>query len=588
MNTATISASPRTTFNWFRWNPAPALRESLRAGYKLGDFRADLMAALIVGTVALPLSMALAIATGVKPENGLYTAIVAGAIIAILGGSRVQVSGPTAAFVVILVPIATRHGLSGLLVASVLAGCILVFMGGAGLGRLIHFIPYPVTTGFTSGIAVVIATLQVKDFLGLTLEKMPEHYHDKIAALAGAMGTARLGDAAIGVSALLLMLVLPRFTRRIPAPLVALPLAALAAWILNHQWPGANIATIESAFGGIPRALPSPIIPWQVHGVDGAMPDVGALIGPAFAIAMLGAIESLLSAVIADGMTGQKHDPDGELVAQGLGNIIAPFFGGFAATGAIARTATNIRSGGRTPVAGFLHAIFVLAAMLMFAPLLGYLPMAGLAALLLIVAWNMSEARHAIRMLRIAPRSDSLVLIACFLLTVMFDMVIAVTVGMVLAAMLFMKRMAELTTFKLAEGHAEGTASRLPPGVLVYEIAGPLFFGATQKAVSALRSIGNGVKVVLLDMRAVPTMDATGLVNLESALDTMHKSRIHVVVSGVQDQPLHLMARAGWKHRPWVTVLRSFEEGMAAAAHVATTEDFHTVAAAKSGVIQLH
>lgn len=588
MSTVTPSASSTSGFKWFQWDPAPALRESLRQGYRLADFRSDLMAAIIVGTVALPLSMALAIATGVKPENGLYTAIFAGAVIALLGGSRVQVSGPTAAFVVILAPIAERHGLAGLMVASLLAGCILVFMGGAGLGRLIHYIPYPVTTGFTAGIAVVIATLQVKDFLGLSVTKLPEHFHDKLVALAAAVPTARAADAAIGAGTLAMLLFLPRLTRRIPAPIVALPLAALAAYVVERQWPGAGVATISSAFGGIPRALPAPVIPWQMPVADGAIPDVGALMGPAFAIAMLGAIESLLSAVIADGMTGHKHDPDGELVAQGIGNIVAPFFGGFAATGAIARTATNIRSGGRTPIAGFLHAIFVLAAMLLFAPWLGYLPMAALAALLLIVAWNMSEARHALRMLRIAPRSDSFVLVACFLLTVLFDMVIAVTVGMVLAALLFMKRMAELTTFKLAEGLIEGPGGKLPPGVLVYEIAGPLFFGATQKAVSALRSIGNGVKVVLLDMRAVPTMDATGLVNLESALDTLHKSRIHVVVAGVQDQPLHLMARAGWKHRPWVTVLRSFEEGMAAAKHAATTEDIHTVAAAKSGVISLH
>ncbi len=568
------------------WSIGRALREAFRGGYGWADLKADLLAGMVVGIVALPLSMALAIASGVPPQHGLYTAIVAGAIIALAGGSSVQVSGPTAAFVVILAPMASQYGLNGLLVASLMAGAILIALGIAGMGRLIEFIPYPVTTGFTAGIALVIATLQLRDFFGLNIADLPDHFHERIAALFTAAGTAHAADTAIGILTLALLALVPRLTRIVPAPLVALVAAAVAAYVWRAMIPGVEIATLQSRFGGIPQMLPAPSLPWQMP-ADAPPIELGALIGPAFAIAMLGAIESLLSAVVADGMTGRKHCPNTELIAQGLGNVAAPFFGGFAATGAIARTATNIRAGARGPLSAVFHSVFILGAMVLFAPILGYLPMAALAGLLLRVAWNMSEARHAVRVLRIAPRSDAVVLAACFVLTVVFDMVVAVSVGVVLAALLFMRRMAELATFRLlGAGHPE-LSEPLPGGVLLYDVGGPLFFGAAQRAASALQSIRSDVRLVLLDMRDVPSMDATGLVNLESALAALHKARVFVIIGGVQDQPLHLMARAGWKHRQWLVVLRSFDEALLVVRSIApsdlggpsATDDLHTAAA---------
>ncbi len=558
--------------------PGSALRESLRDGYGPGDLRADVMAGLVVGVVALPLSMALAIASGVPPQHGLYTAIVGGAVIAVLGGSRVQVSGPTAAFVVILAPIAAEHGVGGLLVATLMAGIILVLMGVAGLGRLIQFIPYPVVTGFTAGIAVVIATLQVRDFLGLTVAEMPDHFGPRLAALWNALPSVRPADTAIGAATLAMLVLGPQVIRRIPAPLIALPAAAVLGIIaerLNPEWAVSTIAdrfsyTVDGVtFPGIPQVPPLPVIPWLLPGGDGEPPGlsiemVRSLALPAFAIAMLGAIESLLSAVVADGMAGTSHDPNAELVGQGVGNIVAPFFGGIAATGAIARTATNIRSGARSPIASIVHSGVVLAAVLAAAPWLGYLPMSALAALLLLVAWNMSEARHFAHVLRIAPRSDTVVLLTCFALTIVFDMVISVSVGVVLAALLFMRRMVEVSQTTLLSEQHPSLGRAMPPSVLVYEIAGPLFFGAAAKAMSALKSIGNGVRVVVLDLRAVPVMDATGLVNLESAVDRLHRAGIHVVIGGVQRGPAQLLVRAGWREsrRGQVTIRRSFEDAL--------------------------
>jgi sulfate permease, SulP family len=538
---------------------ASALRATLREGYARGDLQRDALAGVVVGIVALPLSMALAIATGVPPQHGLYTAIVAGGLIALLGGSRTQVSGPTAAFVVVLVPISSHFGIGGLLVSTMLAGVILVVLGAARMGRLIQFIPYPVTTGFTAGIAVVIATLQLKDALGLRVSSMPESYLGKVAALTRALPGAHLPELAIGAGTLAVLLLFPRVTKRVPAPLVALTLAALAAFALGRLAPELEVATIGRRFSyldagvtrpGIPRLPPLPLLPWTLPGGDGqplvlSFDLVRALLPSAFTIAMLGAIESLLSAVVSDGMAGTKHDPDGELVAQGIGNIVAPFFGGFAATGAIARTATNIRSGGRSPIAALVHALFVLFAVLVLAPLLAYLPMAALAALLLLVAYNMSEVKHFMHVLRVAPKSDVLVQVTCFLLTVLFDMVVAVTAGVVLAALLFMRRMAEITDARLAGDHHAAVREPLPRDVLLYEIAGPLFFGAAQQAMSALDAIGRGTRVVILDVASVPAMDATGLVALESSLARLRQGRVLVILAGVQRQPGRVLAKAG-------------------------------------------
>lgn len=552
--------------------PAAALRHALRHGYGREDLRADLMAGIVVGIVALPLSMALAVASGVAPQHGLYTAIVAGALIAGLGGSYVQVSGPTAAFVVLLAPISAQWGLGGLALATFMAGLILLGMGAARLGGLIRFVPYPVTTGFTTGIAVVIATLQLKDFLGLTVPRMPEHYLERVAALFRALPTAQLDDLAAGVFTLALLLLWPRLLRKakrqVPAPLVALSVATVGAALLARWLPGFDVATIASRFGGIPQLPPQPVIPWHLPGPDGrplglSLDLLRDLAPSAFAIAMLGAIESLLSAVVADGMTGGSHDPDAELLAQGTGNLVAPFFGGIAATGALARTATNIRSGARSPFAAIVHSAFVLLSVLLLAPALGFLPMASLAALLLVVAWNMSEVKHFAHALRVAPRSDVLVLVTCFGLTMVFDMVVSVTVGVVLAALLFMRRMAEVSEGHVVQKHPllEG----LPRDILVYEVAGPLFFGAAQKAMSALQRVPSGIGVVILDLSSVPAMDATGLVSLESAVGRLHSLGIFVVLAGVRSQPLRVLARSGIRRRGKLAVYRTLESSVAAA-----------------------
>ena len=565
-------AGPRSP--WPR--PATALRETLAEGYGAAAFRRDLLAGAVVGIVALPLSMALAIASGVPPAHGLYTAIVAGGLIPLLGGSRVQVSGPTAAFVVILAPISQRFGVGGLLLATLMAGAILFAMGVMRLGRFIEFVPYPVTTGFTAGIAVVIATLQVKDLLGLTVKDMPEHFVERVQALALALPTVHWPDVAIGALTLAVLVAWPRLSRRVPAPLVALLIGAGAAAIAARffGFDAATIATrftyrVRSVVGhGIPPLPPLPVLPWSLPGPGGkplalSFSVFRELLPSAFAIAVLGAIESLLSAVVADGMTGRKHDPDAELMAQGTGNLVAPFFGGFAATGAIARTATNVRAGGRSPFAAVVHAVVVLLAVLLFAPLLGRLPMASLAALLLFVAWNMSELDHFAHMLKVAPRHDVAILLTCFLLTVLFDMVVAVSVGVVMAALLFMQRMAEVSEVRLVDQHPILLDRPLPKGVLVYEIAGPLFFGAAQKAMAALQGVDAGVRVVLLDLRSVPALDATGLVGLESAFERLNRAGVLVVIAGAQPQPLRVMARAGWADRKGrVAVYGSFERAV--------------------------
>jgi len=545
--------------------PAAALRQVLSEGYSWAKFRADAMAGVVVGVIALPLSMALAIACGVPPQYGLYTAIVAGVVAALTGGAKTSITGPTAAFVVVLLPVVSQYGVAGLGLASAMAGVIFVAMGLARMGRLIQFIPYPVTTGFTAGIAVVIATLQVKDFLGLTVDQMPQEYVQRLVALWHALPTTHWPDLLIGALTLGLLIVWPRMTRKIPAPLVALTTTTVLAWVLGLWVDGFSVATIGSRFHytasdgsllpGIPQLPPMLRWPWDLPGADGrplhmSLALVRDMLGPAFTIAMLGAIESLLCAVVADGMVGDKHDSDSELIGQGLGNLVAPFFGGFAATGAIARTAASIRSGGRTPVAAMVHSLFVLAAVLVLAPALGYLPLSALAALLLVVAWNMSEAKHFIRMLRVAPRSDVAVLVACFGLTVLMDMVIAVAAGVILAALLFMQRMAALSSTKLIKGHHPRMLAPLPEGVVLYEVAGPLFFGAAEKAAGALSTVTGRVSVVILDLAGVPAIDATGMVALESAITKLQATGVMVVLADCKPQPMDVIRKAGLHDQP--------------------------------------
>jgi len=538
--------------------PGAALRAVLREGYTRTDVRRDLLAGAVVGVVALPLSMALSIAVGAPPQNGLYTAIVAGFIVALLGGSRTQVTGPTAAFVVILAPIYARFGLPGLLISGVLAGVILIAMGLLRLGRFIEFIPYPVTTGFTAGIGTVIAVMQVKDLLGLRIEGNPEHFLERVIAMARAADTVAWPEVTVGAMTLAVLLVWPRLVQRVPAPLVALPVAAVSALLLPHVWHSFHVATIANTFEttvrrvvihGIPPMPPMPLLPWLATGHRHAFPldfDAFRLILPgAFTIAMLGAIESLLSAVVADGLARTRHDPDAELIALGVGNVVAPFFGGIPATGAIARTATNVRAGARSPIAAMTHALVILATMIALAPLIGYLPMASLAALLLLVAWNMSEVKHVRRILRVAPTSDVIVLLTCYGLTVFFDMVMAVSVGVGLAALLFMRRMIEVADTKLTEGEHPDLSKPLPTGVFVYDILGPLFFGAAETAMAALNQIASRARVVILRMEHVPAMDATGLVALESALESLAAQKTLAIFTGLRAQPRQVLQQAG-------------------------------------------
>lgn len=534
-----------------------ALRAALREGYGAAALRADALAGLTVGVVALPLSMALAIATGVPPQYGLYTAIVAGFVIALLGGSRCQVSGPTAAFVVVLLPIVGRFGLGGLALASCMAGFLLVIMSVARLGRYVQVIPYSVTTGFTAGIGIVIAVLQVKDFFGLQLDHLPLHVPERVLELAKAASSARLGDTIVGVGTLLVLLIAPRLVRRLPGPLVGLLAGTGLALLLGQLWPGLSIDTIGTRFSyvvdgvthaGMPRVPPVFAVPWSLPGPDGAplalsWDLVRQLAGPAAAIAMLGAIESLLSAVVSDGMSGHEHDSDAELFAQGIGNVLAPFFGGFAATGAIARTATNVRAGARSPIAAMVHAAFLLVAVLLIAPVLAHLPMASLAALLLVVAWRMSHVHHVLRILRKGERSDAVVLSTCLVLTVVFDMVVAVAVGIVLASLLFFRRVAGLTQARLLTAE-RGGGPPAPPGVLLYQVAGPLFFGAAHKAMSVIGRIQDGVRCVVLDLGGVPLLDATGVTNLESAISRIRRNGTPVVLAALQEQPWHALARS--------------------------------------------
>ncbi|MCP1620323.1 SulP family sulfate permease [Pseudomonas sp. SLBN-26] len=534
-----------------------ALRQTLRAGYSWERLRGDLGAGVTVGIIAIPLAMALAIAVGVAPQHGLYTVLVAAPLIALTGGSRFNISGPTAAFVVILLPITQQYGLGGLLLCTLMAGLILLAMGLGRLGRLIQFIPYPVILGFTAGIGIVIATLQVKDLFGLSLPHTPQHYLEQVELLALALPGAHLGDTLVAMVCLAVLLVWPRFVPKVPGHLVALAVGALLGLLLEAV--GLPVATLGERFSytldgvshpGIPPFLPDFAWPWNLPGADGqqlrlSFELIRQLLAPAFAIAMLGAIESLLCAVVADGMAGTRHDPNAELVGQGLGNLVAPLFGGITATAAIARTAANVRAGAFSPLAAIIHAGVVLTAMLLLAPLFSYLPMAALAALLVMVAWNMSEARHVLHTLRIAPRNDVVVLLVCLVLTVLFDMVLAVGVGLLLAAGLFIKRMSELTDTQPMPGHAQRALGELPASVVPYVISGPLFFGAADKALSVLRMLNPQVRVVVVEISAVPLLDMTALAALESLLEDYRRQGIGLVLVGTTPRVRLKLRRAG-------------------------------------------
>ncbi len=533
-----------------------ALRQAFASGYSLNSLKGDISAGLTVGIIAIPLAMALAIAVGVPPQHGLYTVLIGGSLIALTGGSRFNVSGPTAAFVVILLPITQQFGVGGLLLCTAMAGVILIAMALLRAGALLQFIPYPVTLGFTAGIGVVIATLQIKDAFGLENIEPAANYIEQITALASAFPSIHLGDTLVAAITLAVLIIWPRFVPKIPGHLVALTVGSFVGLALNNA--DISVATLGQRFSyvvdgvshpGIPPFLPSFMWPWEFSGPDGkplvlSFELFRQLLAPAFAIAMLGAIESLLCAVVADGMAGTKHDPNGELLGQGLGNIIAPMFGGITATAAIARSAANVRAGAFSPIAAIIHAGVVLLAMLFLAPMFSHLPMAALAALLLMVAWNMSEPKHVVHTLRIAPRNDVLVLLTCLSLTVLFDMVLAVGVGLLLAAGLFIKSMSELTD-TASVSRDQHDLPDLPDSVAVYAIRGPLFFGAAEKALSVLRKFNPEIRVMIIDLRAVPMLDMTALAALSNVLIDYQKNNIGIIFLGTSARVRHKMRRAG-------------------------------------------
>ncbi|HET7424213.1 MAG TPA: sulfate permease [Gemmatimonadales bacterium] len=521
----------------------PKLVTTLKT-YDRAQFTADLTAGIVVGIVALPLAIAFAIASGVTPERGLYTAVIAGFLISALGGSRVQIGGPTGAFVVIVYGIVQRHGVDGLLVATLMAGGILIALGLARLGTAIKFIPFPVVTGFTAAIGAIIAVQQLRDAFGLRLDHAPAEFIERIEVYLRHADTVNPYAVVLTAITLLIVLLWPRLSHRIPSPFVALIAGTAVAQVLH--WP---VETIGSRFGEISAALPRPSLP------PISLALIRELAGPAFAIAALGAIESLLSAVVADGMIGGRHRSNMELVAQGVANVASPLFGGMPATGAIARTATNIKSGGRTPVAGMVHALVLLLITLFFGRWAALIPLAVLAAIVLVVAWRLSEWKVFVNELG-APWSDAAVMLTTFILTIVVDLSVAIGVGMVLASFLFMRRMAEVTNVSVVSrefddgpagaGDESGAIyrRRIPEGVEVYEINGPFFFGAAEKFKATLDQVSRRPRVLIVRMRNVPAIDSTAMHALKELVRRTRLQGTQVLLSDVHSQPLVALQRA--------------------------------------------
>ncbi|CBJ81332.1 putative transport protein (SulP family) [Xenorhabdus bovienii str. Jollieti] len=520
----------------------------MKESYSFPRFIRDIIAGITVGVIAIPLAMALAIGSGVAPQYGLYTAAIAGIVIAMTGGSRYSVSGPTAAFVVILYPVSQQFGLSGLLIATLMSGVILIVMGLARFGRFIEYIPMSVTLGFTSGIAITIATMQVQNFFGLKLVHIPENYIDKVIALSQALPSLQLSDTLIGLTTLLVLIFWPKLGVKLPGHLPAL-ITGTAVMGAMHLL-GYDVATIGSSFSytlsdgtqgqGIPPILPQFVLPWNLpdtHSLNISWNTVSALLPAAFSMAMLGAIESLLCAVILDGMTGKKHHSNGELLGQGLGNIAAPFFGGITATAAIARSAANVRAGATSPIAAVVHSLLVLLTLLVLAPMLSYLPLAAMSAILLIVAWNMSEAHKVVDLIRHAPKDDIIVMLLCLSLTVLFDMVVAITIGIVLASLLFMRKIANMTRISTS------SLTSADKGLLVVRINGPLFFAAAERIFAELREKSADYQTIIMQWDAVPVLDAGGLHAFQGFVRELGKEK-HIVVCDIPFQPLKTLARA--------------------------------------------
>ena len=518
-----------------------AILEAKRTGLLSKKYwLSNILAGVIVGVVALPLAMAFAIASGAKPEQGLYTAIVAGGLTSLFGGSRLQIAGPTGAFIVILAGITAKYGIEGLQMATLMAGVMLMLMGLTRLGGVIKYIPDPVIVGFTSGIGVIIFVGQWKDFFGLSPATGAEHFHEKFWHLIQTLPSLQLETTVLGLLTLAVLIFSPRIFKRIPSPLVAMVVATVVQWYFQFE----NVATIGSAFGGIPQSLPH----FQMPSVT--FSEVLQLIGPAFTIALLGAIESLLSAVVADGMTNTKHDSNQELVGQGIANIFSPLFGGFASTGAIARTATNIRNGGSSPMAGLVHVITLVIIILVLAPLASHIPLCALSAILFVVAYNMSEMHRFSHMVRTAPRPDVAVLLITFLLTVFGDLVIAVNIGVLLACLLFMKRMSEAVIIE-QQAHKElieetgNIDFKLPPKTVVFTMEGPFFFGAAQHLESALENVHGHAEILVLRLGKVPFIDATGMQSLWDLLDNCKRHKTRLVLSEVRPNVLKKLNVAG-------------------------------------------
>ncbi|HEY0958610.1 MAG TPA: sulfate permease [Novosphingobium sp.] len=516
----------------------PKLATVLREGYSSKIFRADAIAGLTVAIVALPLAMALGIASGASPDKGLVTAVVAGFLISALGGSRVQVGGPTGAFVVVIFNVIALHGYDGLLIATLLAGLILILAGVFRLGQIIKYVPHPVVTGFTAGIAVIIASSQVKDFLGLSIDEVPADFVPKWQSYLGAVSTIDVATVAVGVGALAIIIALRKLAPKLPGFLIAVVVSSLAVALLKLP-----VDTIGSRFPEIPAGLPMPSLP------EISFAKINEILPSAFTIAFLAGIEALLSAVVADGMAGTRHRSNQELIGQGVANLGSALFGGLPATGAIARTATNIRSGAKTPVAGIMHAIFLLLFILFATDLMAFVPMATLAAILFMVAWGMSEYERFLTLLRM-PNGDRAVLLLTFGLTVLVDLTVAIGVGVTLASLLFMARMAEAVEVD-ASGRqdidldSEDVHQRdtLPKGVEVFRINGPFFFGVAGELLDTLRRLGESPKAIILRMRLVPLLDASGLRTLEEFIEQARVAGARVILSGVQPQPRSMLAR---------------------------------------------
>ena len=521
----------------------PKLLSLLREGYTRKQFQGDLAGGLTVGIVALPLAIALAIASGVKPEQGLYTAIFAGFVIAVLGGTRTQISGPTGAFIVIVYGIVQKYGYDGLVVATMIAGVMLILMGLARMGALLKFIPYPVTVGFTSGIALIIFSSQVSDFLGLKIERVPADFIEKWIEYGRHISTASLYTIGVAVASLLIIIFWNKITHKVPGQLIAILIVTAVVQIF--QLP---VDTIESRFGGVPNSLPTPHIPsisWSM---------VQEMFSPALTIALLAGLESLLSAVVADGMMGTRHRSNMELIAQGAGNIVSVIFGGVPATGAIARTATNIKSGGKTPVAAIIHCVFLLIVLLFIGKWAALIPMATLAAILVVVAYNMSEWREFVHLLK-SPRGDVAVLLATFLLTVFIELTVAIQVGVLLAAFLFLQRMSTETQVSVITGNLQDddevrardmSEIKIPEGVEVFEIYGSLFFGAVSQFKESIRIVAKKPKVLILRMRNVPTIDASGVHILEELAEEARERNYAIVFSAVSRKVYRVMRQSGF------------------------------------------